>query len=497
MADRVRIVSTLLAGSLVLTSACTLEPRYERPEAPVSSAWPAASAPSGPEASTPASDVGWRTFFGDPALQRLIAIALENNRDVRVAAINIAAARAQYRIQRADLFPAIGVVADESVSRIPTSVLAANAGGLSAGTGTGPSGDHVILRDYSVGIGFTAYELDFFGRIRSLSRARLEQYEGLVETRRSAVITLVSEVANAYLSILADADLLRVTRQTLESQQASYDLVKTGFDQGVQTQLALRQAQTSVESARVQLAVYTRQIAQDRNALTLLLGAPIPDDVTFASGLDTQTLIEDLPAGLPSDLLARRPDVLAAEHDLKGANANIGAARAAFFPSVSLTGNFGTMSTQLGGLFEGGSRTWSFMPQISIPIFAGGANVAGLDLAKQRKNLQIATYEKTVQTAFREVSDALVARSSLRDQLDAQSALESATHDAYDLSNLRFESGVDSYLTVLDSQRAWFGAQQGLVTVKLSRLQSLVTLYKVLGGGWRETSEVAGAPQNP
>ena len=497
-----RVAAATLA---LLVGACTLDPNYTRPDLPVAQRYPATPKPeTAPRSSegdrsdvaTVAADLGWRDFFADPALQRLIEISLANNRDARIAAINVAAARAQYQIQRADLFPAIDGSVSESVERTPIGVLASKAGGATGGAVTAGGGNHVIIRSYSSGIGFTAYELDLFGRIRSLSRQALEQYFGYDETRRSAIISLVAEVANGYLSVLADQDLLRVTRETLESQQASYELTKLGFQYGTQTQLTLRQAQISVDTARANLALYTRQLAQDRNALTLLLGAPIPDDLPFASGLASESLVEDLPAGLPSDLLERRPDVLAAEHNLLAANANIGAARAAFFPAISLTGNFGTASTDLSGLFKGSSRTWSFTPQISVPIFAGGANLANLELAKQQKNLQVATYEKTVQTAFREVSDSLVARGTLNDQIDAQVSLVAASQDAYDLSMLRFRAGVDSYLTTLDSQRSLYSAQQDLVTLKLSRLQNLVTLYKALGGGWNErtVSQAASAP---
>jgi len=468
LARRVAVVAASTA-----IGACTLEPHYERTAAPVADRWSDTSPSTGSDLAHPAADIGWRVFFTDPSMQRLIEISLANNRDARIAAINVAAARAQYRIQRAELFPTIDATAEQDVERVP----------LSEST-TGQA----ISRSYSVGIGFTSFELDFFGRIRSLDHEKLQQYLGYVETRRSAVITLISEVANAYLTLLADQESLRVTQVTLESQQASYDLTRLSYDHDQSTGLDLSQAEISVRTAQANLASYQRQIGQDRNALILLLGAPIPADLAMAGGIDGQQLLEDLPGGVPSEVLTRRPDVLAAEHNLVAANASIGAARAAFFPSITLTGSYGTSSTRLAGLFGGGSTTWTYLPQITLPIFTGGANEAGLAYAKEERNLYVATYEKTIQTAFQEVSNALLSRKTLLDQLKAQVALEAASRNAYRLSNMRFEGGIDNYLSVLDSQRTLYTAQQSLVSVKLSRLQNLVTLYKALGGGWNERS---------
>lgn len=520
-----RTLAASLGGAL-LVAGCTLAPRFERPALPVAADWPdvtpaaarGASEPGGDDTLTVAADIGWRDFFSDQTLQRLIELALANNRDARIAAINVAAARAQYQVQRGDLFPTVNATASEDVAHTPSSVFSTRGGGgaVTPGTGGGAGGDlgggtgstatavgsgGITTRSFSVGLGFTAYELDLFGRIRSLTNERLEQYFGYFETRRSAVISLVSEVANAYLTVLSDEELLRVTQNTLKSQQASYEIVKRSFEGGVETGLAVRQAETSVDQARVNLALYIRQLAQDRHALTFLIGTPIPDDLPLAKGsLDAVKLIDNLPAGMPSEVLANRPDVLSAEHNLAAANANIGAARAAFFPAISLTGNFGTASNELSGLFKSGSRSWSFLPQISLPLFAGGANVANLELAKTQRDLYVAQYERTVQTAFREVADSLVARGTLDEQLTAQQALQEATADAYNLSQLRFQNGIDDYLNVLDSQRSLYSAQQGLVGIKLSRLQNLVTLYKVLGGGWYEATLPPtgnGAPADP
>jgi multidrug efflux system outer membrane protein len=487
--------AALGAGIALLMSAggCTLEPRYQRPEAPVSQQWPsgpafagapsvAASNSTAPPAA--AADIGWREFFTDPRLQRLIELALQHNPDARIAALNIAAARAQYQIQRADLFPSIAATGFEQVQKYPSAV----AGIAAAGNGGIGAGSSSTFRYFDTGIGFTSYEIDVFGRIRSLNHQRQQQYFGFVETRRSTQISLVAEVANAYLTLLADQELLRVTRDTLSSQEGSYDLTKMSYGGGIATLLDLRQAETSVDTARANLAQYTRQVAQDENALVLLLGTPLPADLPPGAGLDEEQLLADLPVGLPSDLLARRPDILAAEHNLIAANANIGAARAAFFPSITLTGNYGTASTQLSGLFDHGSTAWTFSPRISLPIFAGGANVASLNLAKVQKNINIVQYEQAIQTAFREVADGLAGRGTLDSQIAADQALVEATSDSYKLSDMRFRDGIDSYLNVLDSQRSLYTAQQTLIGVKLSRLQNLVTLYKALGGGWTEHS---------
>jgi outer membrane protein, multidrug efflux system len=314
-----------------------------------------------------------------------------------------------------------------------------------------------------------------------------------VETRRSAQISVVAEVANAYLTLLADESLFKITQDTFDSQRESLRLIKMSFDGGVATALDLHQAETTVATAQANLAQYRREVAQDQNALVVLLGTPMPEDLPAGSALDEEKLLTELPEGVPSDVLIQRPDILAAEHNLVAANANIGAARAAFFPSILLTGNYGTASTELSGLFKTGSTAWTFSPQISLPIFAGGANVASLDLAKVQKNVLIVQYEQTIQNGFREVADALAGRATLDSQLEADEALVQAAGESFRLSNMRFTGGVDNYLGVLDSQRALYSAQQSLVAVKLSRLQNLVTLYKALGGGWLEKSKVYGS----
>jgi outer membrane protein, multidrug efflux system len=481
----------LPAAVAILLGACTLEPHYHRPPAPV----PALQAETA--GGTAAADIGWREFFPDPQLQELIALALTSNRDLRVAALNVQSAQAQYRIQRASLFPTIDASAVEQVQHIPIGVLAAEFPGAAPGAAGAPPPNGITVHTYDVGVGFTNYELDLFGRIRSLSHAALQQYFSSGETRRSVQLTLVAEVATAYVAVLADQTLLDITRDTLKSQDESYALTQKQFSGGTTTELALRQAETTVDTARANLAQYNRQLAQDRDALQLLLGAPIPDDIDFSGGLDRGNMVAELEEGIPSDVLVRRPDVLAAEHQLMAANAEIGAARAAFLPAISLTGNFGTESTQLSGLFKGGSRAWTFSPQISVPIFAGGANVANLQATKFARDTAVAQYEKAIQTAFREVADALVARGTLDEQLAAQQALVTASDKAYRLADMRYRGGVDSYLSALVAQVSLYGAQQQLQTVRLLRLQNLVTLYKALGGGLREHAAAAQTTLEP
>ena len=481
----------LAVALATLLPACTLEPHYDRPASPVP------TLEGGTAGGTAAADIGWREFFPDPQLQQLIALALTNNRDLRVAALNVQSAQAQYRIQRASLFPTVDASAVEQVTRTPTRVLESEfptASSAVAGQAL-PSG--ITVRTYDVGVGFTNYELDVFGRIRSLSHAALEQYFSSGETRRSVQLTLVAEVATAYIAVLTDQTLLDITRETLKSQEESYALTQKLFSGGTSTELALRQAETTVDTARANLAQYNRQLAQDRDALELLLGAPIPDGIDVSGGLDRGNTVAELEEGIPSDVLVRRPDILAAEHQLMAANAQIGAARAAFLPAITLTGTFGTESPQLSGLFKGASRAWTFSPDISIPIFAGGANVANLQATQLARDTAVAQYEKAIQTAFREVADALIARSTLDEQLAAQQALVSASAVAYRLADMRYRGGVDSYLNALVAQVSLYGAQQQLQTVRLTRLQNLVTLYKALGGGLRERAAAAQTSPEP
>jgi multidrug efflux system outer membrane protein len=449
-----------LLSIAVLMGGCSLIPEYQRPASPTAAQYPTAT-----QAATSSED--WRTLFTDPALQQLIESALVNNRDLRVAALNVEAFQAQYRIQRADLFPAVSANANELRQRMPPSVT---------------QGKALINSTYSANLGISAYELDFFGRVRSLSEQALQTWLSTEEARRSAELSLVANVANAYLTWRADQELLELTRDTLAADEQSLHLTTRNREAGKSSALEQAQAKTSVDSSRANLARYQRQVAQDLNSLTLLVGAPVPDALP-ARPLASD-LVQQLPAGLPSDLLQRRPDILQAEYKLKAANANIGAARAAFFPSVSLTANAGTSSRDLSGLFAGGSGAWTFQPQISLPIFNAGSLRASLDYSKLQKDVAVAEYEKSIQTAFQEVADGLAARSTYQQQLQAQRDLVAATQTYYNLAQNRYQNGVDSSLTFLDAQRSLFSSQQGLITDRLAQLVAELNLYTALGGGW-------------
>jgi multidrug efflux system outer membrane protein len=461
-----------LAVTAVILSGCSLIPEYKQPAAPVAAQYPQGPAYAPAEAANvAAAEQGWRQFFRDPALQQLIQTSLVNNRDLRVAALNIDAYRAQYRIQRADLFPAVSADGSGSRQRVPANL-----------STTGQSG---ITSQYSATLGVSAYELDLFGRVRSLSEQALQTYFSSEEARRSTQISLVANVANAYMTWQADKELLKLTENTLKAFEESYRLTSRSNEVGVSSALDLSQARTSVESARVALARYQRQVAQDQNNLTLLLGTGIPSNLPQPQPLSAD-LLSEMPAGMPSDLLQRRPDILQAEHELQAANANIGAARAAFFPSISLTANAGTISPDLSGLFNGGSGTWLFQPSINIPIFNAGSLRASLDYSKIQKEISVANYEKAIQTAFQEVSDGLASRKTYTEQLQAQNDFVGANQDYYRLAERRYRIGIDSNLTFLDAQRSLFSAQQSLITDRLSQLTSEVNLYKALGGGWYE-----------
>ncbi len=466
-----------LAGlTLALVAGCSLQPAYDRPEAPVAGTFPAGaaykSAPRAPGGTTlPAGDIGWSDFMRDARLKRLVEIALANNRDLRVAMLNVEQVRAQYRIQRAALFPQVGGFADASRVHSPAGVSA--------------SGTASTTQTYEVGAS-ASWEIDFFGRLRSLSDAALQQYFATAHARQAEEILLVSQVADQYLTLLAFDDAMQVTRETTKTAQASYDIVKLQFDTGTGTELALRQAQTVVELANANYAAQVRGRAQAENGLVLLIGQALPADLPPAVRLGAQPILADIPEGLPSDLLTRRPDILQAEAFLKSENANIGAARAAFFPTISITGLLGLASGSLGGLFAGGATTWSVAPAITVPIFNAGALAANLDVAKIRKDIGIAQYEKAIQTAFREVADGLAARGTFDDQLAATERYTSAQQRSLELSEFRYRNGVDNYLTVLTAQTGYYNAQLSLVSTRLARLTNLVDLYRALGGGWIE-----------
>lgn len=490
------LAATTLAG-------CNLAPKYVRPVGAVP-----ATLPEGgiyPAAASDAPDVsriGWREFFTDDRLRRTIALGLENNRDLRIAAANVLQARAQYRIQRADLVPSTNL----SGSGIYTNNIQGAAGaagggtgaGAGAGTGTGTgtgvgAGGSGLgagvgasasnLEFYSVNAGFSAFELDLFGRVRNLSQSALEQYFATEEAQRATRISLIAEIATAWLTYASDQDQLRISQESLKSFEQSLELTRAQFRIGVASELEARQAETTYQGARNDIAVLKTRVAQDKNALDLLVGAPVQVDL-LPQGLATgNAALPVLPAGLSSDVLLRRPDVLQAEHQLIARNANIGAARAAMFPRISLTATLGTISTALSGLFAGGSFTYTGAPSVALPLFDGGRLRGNLDVARAQQQAAVSTYEKTVQTAFREVADALAQRGTIDEQIAAQTARVEAANVALKISDARYRTGVESFLTTLDSQRTAYSAQQLLVTTRLNRESNMVELYRALGGG--------------
>ena len=467
----------LLVGVMICLGGCTMVPNYTRPEAPIPAAWPSGPAyketTSAPGASVTA-ELQWRQFFTDDRLQKIIDTALKNNRDLRVAALNVERARALYRVQRAELFPKVETGTSASKQR----VMVSGATGL------------VTLEQYSVNLGISSWEVDFFGRIRSLSKKALEEYFATEQARRSAQILLVSEVANAYLTLAADRENLKLSQSTLESQQAAYKLIQRRFEVGLAPELDLRQVQTRVDTARVDVAKYTGQVAQDENALNLLAGSPVPADLS-PELLSVVKPLPEVSPGISSEVLLRRPDILQAENLLKAANANIGAARAAFFPRISLTSAIGSASGDLTGLFKSGSFVWSYAPQIVLPIF-DARTWSALKVTKVEREIAVAQYEKAIQGGFREVADALAQKGTLGDQMEAQQSLVAATTKTYRLSTLRYEKGIDIYLNVLDAQRSLYAAQQGLISIRLVKLANQVRLYAVLGGGGESSAPNEG-----
>ncbi|USU12122.1 efflux transporter outer membrane subunit [Sphingomonadaceae bacterium OTU29THOMA1] len=491
------LAATALAG-------CNLAPKYVRPVGAVPAALPQGGVY--PAAATDAPDVtkiGWRTFFTDERLRDTIALGLENNRDLRVAAANVLQARAQYRVSRADLVPsttvsgsgtytnniqgaagALGGAAGGGTSGGGAGAGAgAGAGGGGAGVGTGVGGASSNLEFYSVNAGFSAFELDLFGRVRNLNRAALEQYFATEEAQRSTRISLIAEIATAWLTLASDQDQLRISQDSLKSFEQSLELTRAQFRIGVASELEARQAETTYQTARNDIAVLKTRVARDKNALDLLVGTSVGPELLPQGLGNGDAALQVLPAGVASDVLLRRPDVLQAEHQLIAQNANIGAARAALFPRISLTATLGTISTALSGLFSGGSFTYTGAPSVSLPLFDGGRLRGNVDVARAQQQSAVATYEKTVQTAFREVADALAQRGTIDEQIAAQTARANAADVAFRISDARYRAGVDSFLTTLDSQRNLYTAQQQLVTTRLSRGSNLVELYRSLGGG--------------
>ena len=461
------------AVAAVWLSACNLAPKYEQPALAVPDSIAAGAARS-IEASASALDTAQaQAWIANPQLRQVVALALSHNRDLRVAVANIEKARAQYGITRAELLPSVTAQAQGTRSRSSADL--------------SNNRQSTVSEQFTAQLGFASYEIDFWGRIRNLSEAGLQAFLQSEANQRNVQIGLIADVSNAWLNLAADLARLELARNTLESREKAYELTKRMFELGSTSGLVLAQNLSTVETARGDVAAYTSQVQRSRNALELLVGGSVPADLLPVA----QTLMADttsnlgllpVPENLPSSVLLQRPDVQAAEHNLRAMNANIGAARAALFPSISLTGSVGTGSRELDQLFGSGTGTWSFMPQIKLPIFDGGRLRAGVEVAKANERVALAQYEKAVQTAFKEVADALADRAQWGARLGAQNGMVQATQKAFELSDARFQAGVDDYLTVLDAQRSLYAAQQSLITLRLAEQINRVTLWKTLGG---------------
>ncbi|MDD0843490.1 efflux transporter outer membrane subunit [Pseudomonas sp. Gutcm_11s] len=453
------LLALILAG-------CSMAPTYERPEAPVAQNWSGPAAQPG----AAASNLDWQSFIVDSELRELVNVALDNNRSLRQTLLDIEQARAQYRIQRSDRVPGLSGAANGNRQRLPADL--------------SNSGSSAVSSSYQVGLALPEYELDLFGRVKSLTDAALEQYLSTEEAARSARIALIAEVSQAYLTYDGAQRRHLLTEQTLASREDSLSLISQRRTAGAATALDYQEALGLVEQSRAELENNARQKQQALNALVLLLGTSDAAKRIPQAPQDQPMLIQDIAPGTPSELIERRPDILAAEHVLKARNADIGAARAAFFPRISLTGSFGTSSAEMSGLFDGGSRSWSFVPTLSLPIFDAGRNSANLDLAKVRKDSAVAAYEGAIQTAFREVADALAATDTLRREEAARRALANTTNETLQLAKARYEGGVDSHLRYLDAQRSNFVNESAYIETSTQRQIALVDLFRSLGGGW-------------
>lgn len=460
----------LLVGLAIVSGGCTLAPKYTQPEAPVPAEWPGGPAYQENQATSNAPEatrLWWQEFFPDEKLQALIEIALKNNRDLRLTALNVEWARALYGIRRAELLPTVNATGAGIKQRLPADLSS--------------DGKRETVEQYNVNLGISSWEIDFFGRIQSLKDRALQEYLATEEARRSAQILLVSSVASAYLTLAADQENLRLAETTVETQKGAYDLIKRRYELGLVPELDLYRAQTPLDVARRDVALYRQQVAQDENALNLLLGSPAPSEL-LPTELGSVSPPKEISPGISSEVLLFRPDVLQAENLLRAAYADIGAARAAFFPRIALTTAVGTSSGELSGLFKDGSGVWSYAPQIVMPIF-DARTWSALKASKVQKEIALTQYEKAIQTAFREVADALAIRGTVNQQVSAQQSLVNASAETYRLSTSRYQKGIDSYLGVLDAQRSLFAAQQVLVYFRLTKLTNQVRLYAVLGGG--------------
>ncbi|MCE0496170.1 efflux transporter outer membrane subunit [Vibrio salinus] len=452
-----------LMVAVVLTG-CSMAPDYQRPDMPKTAGWQGVAQQSN---ATALPD--WKTFMADEHLQSLVEMALKNNKDLRQTVLNVASLKAQYRIQDSARYPGLNASGSVTNQRFSDNY-----------TGAGKAYNH--YKQATVGV--SSYELDLFGRVKSLSDQALENYFSQDEARRSAVISLVAEVATSYMSLLADEQLVSLTDDTVNAYEQTLKLVQTRYDAGYSDALTLAQSKTALYSAKATAAKYRLSVAQEYNTLRQLVGAPIDRHITGQLPEETGAFLSELKVGASSDLLLSRPDILAAEHSLKAANANVGAARAAFFPTISLTAGFGSASQSLDNLFSSGSGYWSFIPSLSVPIFDWGNNSANLDLAKIKKQSSIIAYQKAIETGFKEVSDALLGQKHYLEEWDAQKANLKANEQYYELAKMRYEKGNDSYIDLLDAQRSLFSAQESELTSHLSLLTSRINLFKALGGGW-------------
>lgn len=452
-------------------SACTLAPKYQQPQVDVPETFRYDQAEPGIQAAA----LGWEDYFSDPRLKALIGLALQNNPDLRIAALNAESVRAQYIITRADSLPGINASGSGNRARVAQDL-----------SSTGRS---YVSSSYSVGLGVTSYELDLFGKARSNNRAALQSYFSSVAARDSAHLSLVASVAKAYFNERYAEEAMSLSQRVLQTREQSYKLYQLQHRAGVISAVSLREMEALIESAKADYAAALRAREQARNALAVLINRQLSDDLPAGLPLSRQFSIERLPAGLTSEVMLNRPDIRAAEHDLRKANANIGAARAAFFPSISLTSTIGTGSTELSGLFGAGNRTWAFSPTINLPIFNWGSLKASLDVAKISQHSAVASYEKAVQAAFQDVSDALVARETLQQQYEANVRTQKAYNDRLQLVNLRYRHGVDSSLDVLDAERSSYSADMTVLANQLSMLENLADLYKALGGGLKAKTD--------
>jgi outer membrane protein, multidrug efflux system len=466
-----RIQGLLIAMAPFLAAGCNMIPPYARPTAPVDGQYSGGAAI---QAEHIAADIAWSDFVEEETLRRLIDIALQNNRDLRIATLAVAQSQAQYRITRAASLPAIDATAGFSRQRSPAFLFAR---GISEG--------NVTINTWSANVGTTAYELDFFGRVRSLNRQALEQYLATVEAKRASQVSLVGEVTIQYAAFREAQEQLELANHTFLSLQETYEVNKATYEAGASNEIDLRIAAAQEETARLNILTYERQVIQAKDTLAFLIGESIPQNLPPPNAFRADNVVSEVAPGLPSDLLESRPDIIEAEHALKAANANIGAARAAFFPTIALTSSIGSSSAQLSSLFTGGSGTWNFAPQVTVPIFAGGKNRANLEFARVSYDIRVAEYEKAIQTAFREVADALIGAITYASQITSETALIAAQQRRFDLATLRYAQGEDTYLNVLLAQQDLYSAQQGRLQAEYNLMASRIALYQALGGGWK------------